>query len=113
MAYSKLSIVIPIYNEIDTIHEILRQVSAVEIGLEKEIILVDDCGVAVDRMATDAIQLDGEFPPPSNAAGRRVLIIDLQHFVHPGRFARQQERHQRVRLVVREEEVRQLQFYIR
>jgi len=35
--------VIPVYNEINTIHEILRQVSDVEIGLEKEIILIDDC----------------------------------------------------------------------
>ena len=43
MEYSKLSIVIPVYNEIDTIHEILRQVSGVDVGLEKEIILVDDC----------------------------------------------------------------------
>ena len=42
MTYSKLSIVIPVYNEINTIHEILRQVSNVEISLEKEIILVDD-----------------------------------------------------------------------
>jgi len=40
--YSKLSIVMPAYNEIDTIQEILRRVSAVEIGLEKEIIIVDD-----------------------------------------------------------------------
>ena len=43
MEYSKLSIVIPVYNEIDTIHEILRQVSDVDVGLEKEIVLVDDC----------------------------------------------------------------------
>lgn len=43
MSYSKLSIVIPVYNEINTIYEILRQVSSVEISLEKEIILVDDC----------------------------------------------------------------------
>jgi len=43
LEYSKLSIVIPVYNEISTIHEILRQVSDVEISLEKEIILVDDC----------------------------------------------------------------------
>lgn len=40
--YSKLSIVIPAYNEIDTIQEILRRVSAVELGMEKEIIIVDD-----------------------------------------------------------------------
>lgn len=40
--YSKLSIVMPAYNEIDNIQEILRRVSAVDIGLEKEIIIVDD-----------------------------------------------------------------------
>lgn len=37
----KLSVVIPAYNEIKTIEEIIRRVQAVE--LEKEIILVDDC----------------------------------------------------------------------
>jgi len=37
----KLSIVIPVYNEIDTILEILRRVKAVPI--DKEIIIVDDC----------------------------------------------------------------------
>jgi len=42
MAY-KLSIVIPIYNEAEHLEEILRQIEAVEIGMEKELILVDDC----------------------------------------------------------------------
>ncbi len=37
----KLSIVIPVYNEKDTIDEIVRRVQNVE--LEKEIIIVDDC----------------------------------------------------------------------
>jgi glycosyltransferase involved in cell wall biosynthesis len=36
-----VSVVIPVYNERDTIHEILRQVRAT--GLKKQIILVDDC----------------------------------------------------------------------
>jgi len=36
-----LSVVIPVYNEIRTLHEILRQVRAVPIS--KQIILVDDC----------------------------------------------------------------------
>ncbi|MCG9126617.1 glycosyltransferase family 2 protein [Candidatus Poribacteria bacterium] len=40
---SKLSIVIPIYNEAEHLEEILRQIEAVEIGMEKEMILVDDC----------------------------------------------------------------------
>ena len=39
----KLSIVIPVYNEKDTISVIIDQVNAVNVGLEKEIILVDDC----------------------------------------------------------------------
>ncbi len=39
--FMKLSVVIPAYNEISTIEEIIRRVQNVEI--EKEIILVDDC----------------------------------------------------------------------
>lgn len=38
----KLSIVIPIFNEAEHLEEILRQIDAVEIGMEKELILVDD-----------------------------------------------------------------------
>ena len=40
--YKKLSIVIPCYNEKNTISEIISQVKEVYIPLEKEIILVDD-----------------------------------------------------------------------
>ena len=39
----KLSIVIPVYNEAGTIADILKVVKAVDIGWEKEIILVNDC----------------------------------------------------------------------
>lgn len=39
----KLSVVIPVYNEKNTIEEIIRRVQDVEISLEKEIIVVDDC----------------------------------------------------------------------
>lgn len=38
----KLSIVIPVFNERDTIEELIRRVQNVEVGLEKEIIIVDD-----------------------------------------------------------------------
>ncbi len=42
--YKKVSIVVPIYNERSTIEQVLNQVkSASTLGLEKEIILVDDC----------------------------------------------------------------------
>ena len=39
----KLSVIIPVYNEKNTIEEIIHRVLNVEIGLEKEIIIVDDC----------------------------------------------------------------------
>ena len=39
----KLSIVIPVYNEAATISQIVALVRSVEIGMEKEILLVDDC----------------------------------------------------------------------
>ena len=38
----KLSVLIPVYDEIETIAEILNQVRAVDTGLELEIIVVDD-----------------------------------------------------------------------
>lgn len=53
---NKLSIVIPIYNEIDTLEEILVQVKAVEIKLEKEIILVDDFSTDGTRELLQQIQ---------------------------------------------------------
>lgn len=39
---NKISILIPVYNEKNTLLEILKQVDAVDFGLEKEIILIDD-----------------------------------------------------------------------
>lgn len=38
----RLSVIIPAYNEKDTVLELLRRVEAVPLGLEKEIIVVDD-----------------------------------------------------------------------
>lgn len=40
--YKKLSIIIPIYNERKTILELLKQINAIVLDLEKEIIIVDD-----------------------------------------------------------------------
>lgn len=39
---NKISILIPVYNEKNTLLEILKQVEAVDFDLEKEIILIDD-----------------------------------------------------------------------
>jgi len=38
----KLSVLIPVYNEAETIAEILRRVRAVDTGMEREIVIVDD-----------------------------------------------------------------------
>jgi len=38
----KLSVVIPVYNEVKTIEEIIRRVQASEVSLDKEIVIVDD-----------------------------------------------------------------------
>ena len=71
----KLSIVIPVYNEIDTLEEILAQVKAVELKFEKEIILIDDYSTDGSRDLLKQIEsqresgvrsslfvIDGEFP---------------------------------------------------
>lgn len=39
---NKISILIPVYNEKDSLIELLNKVEAVDFGLEKEIILIDD-----------------------------------------------------------------------
>ena len=41
-SYKKLSVIVPCYNEKNSIYEIISQVKNVDIPLEKEIILVDD-----------------------------------------------------------------------
>src|SRR5690242_19745963 len=54
MVYKKISIVIPIYNEKNTIAEVLRQVQQADVlGLEKEIILVDDFSTDGTRQFVD------------------------------------------------------------
>lgn len=38
----KLSIVIPVYNEVNTLEEVLDVINSVDVGIDKEIVLVDD-----------------------------------------------------------------------
>ncbi len=52
----KLSIVIPIYNEAEHLEEILRQIEAVDIGMDKELILVDDYSTDGTREILKKIQ---------------------------------------------------------
>ena len=53
---NKLSIVIPIYNEAEHLEEILNQIEAVDIGMEKELILVDDCSTDGTREILEKLQ---------------------------------------------------------
>ena len=39
----KLSVVIPVYNEVNTLESLVHKVDGVDVGMDKEIVLVDDC----------------------------------------------------------------------
>jgi len=55
----RLSIIIPVYNEVNTIREIINRVDAVE--LDKEIIIVDDCSTDGTRELIKDIRDNGKF----------------------------------------------------
>ena len=76
-----LSVVIPVYNERNTIHEILRQVRAVPIN--KQIILVDDCSkdgtrAILEQMKTDEPDLTIVFHEVNQGKGA-ALRTGFQH----------------------------------
>src|SRR5438093_12184611 len=51
----KLSVVVPVYNEEDTIEEIISRVLAVDVaGVEKEVIIIDDGSIDGTRQAIEA-----------------------------------------------------------
>jgi len=54
----KLSVIIPVYNEEETLREIVAQVKAVPI--EKEIVLVNDCSTDGTRAIMDSMEGDPE-----------------------------------------------------
>lgn len=70
-----LSIVIPVYNEVATISDLVGVVQSVDVGMEKEILLVDDC--SSDGTA-DVLKKLGEGTP-----GLKVLC----HEVNQGKGA--------------------------
>jgi glycosyltransferase involved in cell wall biosynthesis len=55
----KLSVIVPVYNERKTIEEIVRRVRAVELDLEKEIIVVDDGSTDGTREVLQSLDLPG------------------------------------------------------
>jgi glycosyltransferase involved in cell wall biosynthesis len=54
----KLSVVVPVFNEVATIREVARRVLATDTGLEKELILVDDGSSDGTRRLYDQIQAE-------------------------------------------------------
>jgi len=56
--FKKISIIMPVYNEQDTIEEILQCVLEVDIGLKKEVIVVDDCSKDGTRKILDGLKND-------------------------------------------------------
>ena len=71
MKFNKLSIVIPAFNEAETIHLILDKIAAVELinGIQKEIIIVNDC--STDNSEAAILQYKSSNP-----------ALDIQYFKH-------------------------------
>ncbi len=55
----KASVIIPIYNEKNTLFQIVERVHAVDVGIEKEIILVDDASTDGTREILSSMSFDG------------------------------------------------------
>ena len=76
-----LSVVIPVYNEKDTLAEILRRVS--DDPMRKEIILVDDCsqdGTREKLAAMARLQKEGAKEAPADDGGETVPLENLRIF---------------------------------
>jgi glycosyltransferase involved in cell wall biosynthesis len=54
--HNLLSVVIPVYNERTTIEEILQRVLAVELGVDVEVVVVDDCSTDGTRELLEAYE---------------------------------------------------------
>ena len=101
----KLSIVIPVYNEAATIAQIVDLVRSVEVGMEKEILLVDDCSrdgtrEVLEKMARENPDLQARFHEVNQgkgaalrtgfaaATGDIVLIQDADLEYDPKEYSR-------------------------
>jgi len=77
----KLSVVIPVYNEKETIHEILRRI--LETEMRKEIVAVDDCSTDGTREMLQELaerQIRGESHAAAPDGGDPVELKDIRFF---------------------------------
>jgi glycosyltransferase involved in cell wall biosynthesis len=77
----KISVVIPVFNERDTIDEILRRV--LETDIRKEVIVVDDCSTDGTREILEAmaeLQKRGAQEAPARDGADAVPLADLRFF---------------------------------
>ena len=90
---STLSIVIPIYNEVTSLIKLLQQVVSVEIGMKKELILVDDFSTDGTRDILGEIESIEDIPNeigsyleitemPTNADAGKIDEISVKVFYH-------------------------------
>lgn len=71
----KLSIVMPVYNEEKTILEILKRVEATELpGLEKEIIIIDDCSTDGSKEILKTLEQKYKILYHSNNQGKGAAL---------------------------------------
>ena len=81
----KLSIIIPVYNEAQTISEIVERVRSVDIGpIEKEIIIANDGSVDGTRQAIDSSRWAGDprirvYDSPINVGKGAAVRIGLKY----------------------------------
>jgi glycosyltransferase involved in cell wall biosynthesis len=80
----KLSVVIPVYNEKQTIDEILRRV--LDTGIRKEVLVIDDCSTDGTRQILEVMaerQRMGESTAPAQDGADPIALGDIKIFFQP------------------------------
>ena len=73
----KLSIVMAVYNEKDNILKVIEKIRRVEIGLEKEIIIVDGCSNDGTREILKSLHRDSDIKVIFEEKRKRLIFLPL------------------------------------
>lgn len=73
--FTKLSIIVPVYNERKTVLELLRAVMEQDVGLAKELIVIDDCSTDGTREYLQEMDLPTLFGRTGDSA--RLILQDI------------------------------------